>query len=114
MNLLTALVSWNIFLLLIKSGWQNPGGELFFTLLAQINLLLMVFNLIPLGPLDGHYILPHFLPKNLAYQYRVMNMRYGTAIFLGLIVARFMGLPLLEYLHKAALFMLNLITLVPL
>jgi Zn-dependent protease len=113
MNLLTALVSWNIFLLLVKSGWSNPGGEIFFTLLAQINLLLMLFNLIPLGPLDGHYILPHFLPKTLAYQYRVFNMRYGTAVFLGLIIISFMGLPLFSYLQSASLFMLNLITLVP-
>ena len=31
---------------------------IFFELLVQVNLLLMIFNMIPLGPLDGHYILP--------------------------------------------------------
>ena len=73
MNFLLALVTWNFYLLLRAGGWDSPGGELFFALLAQINLLLMVFNLIPLGPLDGHYILPHFLPAHLARRYRMFN-----------------------------------------
>ncbi len=37
-------------------------ARLFFSILVGINLLLMVFNLIPLIPLiplDGHYILPY-------------------------------------------------------
>ena len=107
-------MTWNVFLYFRVNGWENLGALTFFTILAQINLLLMVFNLIPLGPLDGHYILPHFLPKRLAYSYRVYNARYGTAIFLGLIVLSFMGLPLFQFLGQSAIFMLGLITLVPL
>ena len=112
MNLVLAVVTWNVFLLLRAGGWENPGGEVFFTLLAQINLLLMLFNLIPLGPLDGHYILPHFLPKQMAYQYRVFNARFGTAVFLVLIVLSVMGLPIFRYLAEMAFWMLGLITLV--
>ena len=112
MNLLLAFVTWNVFLLLQAGGWDNPGGQVFFTLLAQINLLLMLFNLIPLGPLDGHYILPHFLPKQMAYQYRVFNARFGTVVFLGLIVLSIMGLPIFSYLAEMAFWMLGLITLV--
>ena len=73
MNLLLAIVSWNFFLLLKGQGIENDGMDLFFILFAQINLLLMTFNLIPLGPLDGHYVLPYFLPRKLSYQYRVLN-----------------------------------------
>jgi len=112
MNLLVAFVSWNVYLLLYAQGWQSPGANLFFTYLAQINLLLMIFNLIPLGPLDGHYILPYFLPKNLALRYRVFNARYGTMVFLGLIVLSFMGLPLFRLLGELSLTMLKLITVV--
>lgn len=112
MNLLLAFTTWNVYLLLRMGGWDNPGGQLFFTLLAQINLLLMLFNLIPLGPLDGHYILPHFLPKQLAYHYRVFNARFGTAVFLGLIVLSIMGLPIFRYLAELSFAMLELITLV--
>lgn len=114
MNLLLAVVTWNLFLLARSNGWDNQGALAFFTILAQINLLLMLFNLIPLGPLDGHYILPHFLPKQMAYRYRVLNARYGTAVFLGLIVLSFMGLPLFQFLAQSSIFMLNLISLVPL
>ena len=71
-----------------------------------------MFNLIPLGPLDGHYILPHFLPKQMAYQYRVFNARFGTAVFLVLIVLSVMGLPIFRYLAEMAFWMLGLITLV--
>jgi len=112
MNLLVAFVSWNVYLLLRSNGWDNAGGELFFTLLAQINLLLMVFNLIPLGPLDGHYILPHFLPRQVAQTYRVWNARFGTAVFLGLIVLSFMGVPIFSFLLETALGLLGWITVV--
>jgi len=47
-------------------------AQLFFTILAQINLLLMVFNLLPIGPLDGHYIAPHFAASKLARLYRYL------------------------------------------
>jgi Zn-dependent protease len=113
MNLVLALVTWNVYLLLRISGWDNVGGLTFFTILAQINLLLMLFNLIPLGPLDGHYILPHFLPKVMAYRYRVFNARFGTALFIGLILLNFAGIPVFQTLWRLADTMLSLITLVP-
>ncbi len=114
MNLLLAVVTWNAFLLAYSSGLQNPGATLFFQYLASINLLLMLFNLIPLGPLDGHYILPYFLPKRLAHQYRLLNAQYGTLVFLGIIVLAYLGqIPLFQWLFQLAGWMLNAITFVP-
>ena len=110
MNLLVAIVAWNLYLLLLANGWNSPGGRIFFTILTQINLLLMVFNLIPLGPLDGHYILPYFLPEALAERYRRFNDRHGTIVFLGLIVLAFMGLPLFAWLQSLSNWLLGLIT----
>ena len=112
MNLLLAVVTWNIYLLARSSGWDNQGGETFFLLLAQINLLLMVFNLIPLGPLDGHYILPHLLPNGLAQRYRVFNARYGTIAFLILIVLAIAGVPIFRFLMELSFVLLNWITFV--
>lgn len=112
MNLLLAFVTWNTYLLLYAQGWQSPGANLFFTYLAQINLLLMIFNLIPLGPLDGHYILPYFLPKKLAQRYRIFNARYGTGVFLGIIVLSFLGLPLFRLLAELSVTLLRAITIV--
>jgi len=112
MNFLLALVTWNFYLLLRAGGWDNDGAQVFFALLAQINLLLMVFNLIPLGPLDGHYILPHFLPSHMARRYRYLNARYGTGVFLALIVLGIVGLPIFRYLAEFSFALLNWITLV--
>ena len=113
MNLLLAFVSWNTYLLLVANGWESEAGELFFTVLVRVNLLLMLFNLIPLGPLDGHYILPYFLPKRLAQSYRQLNARYGTAAFLGIIMLSYFGnFPLFAWLSTLSQSMLGIITVV--
>ena len=112
MNLLLALATWNVYVWFWQNGWQNEGALIFFTLLAQINLLLMLFNLIPLGPLDGHYILPHLLPAGLAQRYRRLNARYGTGVFLALVVLSLAGLPLLSGIAELSRAMLDWITLI--
>ena len=53
------------------------------------NVLLFVFNLVPLGPLDGRYILRMFLPPNLEYPYEDFQNRYGLIILFGLIIITF-------------------------
>ena len=94
MNLLLAVVSINVYLLALKTGLigsADLGPRLFFVYLAQINLLLMVFNLLPIGALDGHYILPYFLPRRLSQAYRYYNGRYGNFVLLGLIMLAVLG-----------------------
>ena len=110
MNLLLALVSWNVFLLLKSQGLENDGIDLFFIIFAQINLLLMTFNLIPLGPLDGHYVLPYFLPRKLSYHYRVLNARYGLWALLILLVLAYSLLPLEKYMSAYTVWLLETIS----
>ena len=110
MNLILALVSWNLFLLLKSQGLENDGVDLFFVIFAQINLLLMTFNLIPLGPLDGHYILPYFLPRKLSYHYRVLNARYGLWALLILLVLTYSLMPLEQYMSSYTVWLLNTIS----
>lgn len=102
MNLVVAVVSINVYIMLVANGLENEGMMLFFTLLTHINLLLMLFNLIPLGPLDGHYILPYFLPRGVAAKYAQLNLRYGTAALMGLIVLSILGFPIFGYLMRFA------------
>jgi Zn-dependent protease len=100
MNLLVAVLTINLYELGIQSGiayLAEPGPRFFFVYLAQINLLLMVFNLIPIGALDGHYILPYFLPGQLAARYRYYNARYGNMLLMALVVLSIMGFPIFRY-----------------
>ncbi len=43
-----------------------------------VNLILGVFNLIPIPPLDGSNVLAYFLPRQLAYKYMSLS-RYGSS-----------------------------------
>ena len=56
------LVSGNDFRLL--AGGILPSPSLFLYTFVWINLLLMLFNLIPLFPLDGEKVLGYFLPPS--------------------------------------------------
>jgi Zn-dependent protease len=112
MNLLIACISINLYLTGLHAGWElfaGDGPRFFFTFLALINLLLMVFNLLPLGPLDGHYILPYFLPPRAAQKYLDYNARYGNFLFLGLIVLSLLGVPIFAYVRQVGEALLPLI-----
>jgi Zn-dependent protease len=64
------------------------GGNLlimFLTNLVQINVILMVFNLFPIPPLDGSKVLFAILPHSL-YEFRLKLEQYGPFILLGLLI----------------------------
>ena len=54
-------------------------------LFVRINLLLMVFNLIPIPPLDGSKVLFAFLDRRTEYQIRPVLEQYGFFILLALL-----------------------------
>ncbi len=51
-----------------------------------VNLSLCFFNLLPLGPLDGHWLFGTFLPENLRLRWILFNRQYGGFLLLGLIL----------------------------
>ena len=51
-----------------------------------INIMLCVFNLIPLAPLDGHHILGGLLPAEMRPEYAAFQRQYGMFILLALLV----------------------------
>lgn len=51
-------------------------------LFVQINLVLMVFNLIPIPPLDGSKVLFAFLDRRTEYQIRPVLEQYGFVVLL--------------------------------
>ena len=88
-NLLLALVG----ALLIRvthdaMGSGNATGAFLGTVLpfmVQINVLLAVFNLIPIVPLDGSWILVHLLPRDIGRRYQAFGEQWGFALLLVLL-----------------------------
>ncbi len=112
-NLIIALVVANLYSLGAGQGWglfTQAGGREFFFILLYINLLLMLFNLIPLGVLDGHHIMPYFLPRKLAQLYREYNAKYGMMLLLGIFILAIMQVPVLSWLHTAVFWIIPKIT----
>lgn len=52
------------------------------SLFVLINLVLMIFNLLPIPPLDGSRVLFAFLPLRLSWQWRPILEQYGFVLLL--------------------------------
>jgi Zn-dependent protease len=51
-----------------------------------LNLGLAVFNLVPLGPLDGHWLVAAFLPEKQSILWNQWHRKYGRQILIILIL----------------------------
>lgn len=94
-NLALALF-FGIILRLIPLQFLNsfPGLFLIFSFVVQINIVLALFNLIPIPPLDGSWILFDLLPERF-YPIKQFLQQYGMYILIFLIF--FGGLGGLSY-----------------
>ena len=72
-------------------------GSVFYTFVG-INLLLLLFNLIPLFPLDGEKVLVHLLPSDL--RVRMLGLRrYGALpLIIALFILPMLGIPVVGFL----------------
>ncbi len=64
-----------------------PGfsGEKMLEFIVKLNLNLAIFNLIPIPPLDGHWLLFTFLPQRFI-EVKYFLVRYGVFLFIFLII----------------------------
>lgn len=83
-NFLLAFIFLVIFNFVISEVDANPYLILFVKSMVQYNVLLGVFNLIPLPPLDGSKIVMTFLPDKVNYKLLSME-RYTNMILIALI-----------------------------
>ncbi|WP_375090748.1 site-2 protease family protein [Peribacillus sp. RS7] len=87
-NLLVAILGYLIFYGLLAAG---VGPDLpffvqpFFEVLINLNILLFVFNLLPLPPLDGYRIVQDLVSADLRAK-MTQYEQYGSLIFLILII----------------------------
>jgi Zn-dependent protease len=100
-NLVLAIAGAIPLRFILASGMNVPEIALILNLFVYINLLLMVFNLIPVPPLDGSAVLFAFLPPQTAWQLRPMLAQYGILILILLIFPIFGGNSLLSVVITA-------------
>ena len=89
MNLLLGIIGAFLYGILAQNSITILAGVPLLFLLKLfiiINFNLFLFNLIPLGPLAGNSVLPHFLPPNLRIRYQHWNFRYGSYALIGLVL----------------------------
>lgn len=112
MNFFLAVVSTVIYALIIKFGPQNMN--IFYEFLLNIfnagivlNIGLMIFNLIPVPPLDGSKILGELLPARARFEY----YKIERTLSLILIFALVFGLldPILDPLYGIMIKLMNYI-----
>ncbi|MBN2847603.1 MAG: site-2 protease family protein [Coriobacteriia bacterium] len=74
----------NVLFATASDGFVTALGWIFYAFyyFAQINLVLMFFNLIPIPPLDGSRVLPLFLSDRALESYHRVE-RYGILVFFG-------------------------------
>jgi Zn-dependent protease len=83
--LVGAAIAWSAVPLLNVNASLAQALYVVGVALAEINLVLMFFNLIPIPPLDGSSIVPLFLPDSAMRGWYQMQ-RYSFVILIGLLV----------------------------
>ncbi len=79
---------------------DNVDFKFLLEIAIYINLLLMIFNLVPIPPLDGSKILATFLPDKLRFQYLSLE-KYGFFLVVMFIIFGFdLIRPLIDSIFK--------------
>jgi Zn-dependent protease len=82
---------------LIRFVIDEPLGSLFWEvgwLLLVLNILLFIFNLIPVPPLDGWAVLKGIVPRELAFRMEDLEIQYANVIpmlFFGVLLVIWIG-----------------------
>jgi Zn-dependent protease len=84
-------------------GFAGDAVIQLFSIIILLNMVLMLFNLIPLAPLDGSKIFYSFLPRSLSWVAERME-QYGPYILLALILLdNFTGIGIFSHVYNFGL-----------
>ena len=102
-NLITAIFFGIILRFILSYGDSmglNSNLVILFATIVQINLMLMVFNLLPIPPLDGSKVIAPFLPR--AWEEGMMKLeQYGMILVLFFVMFGFQIIvPVISFLFR--------------
>lgn len=93
-------IAFGLLLRFLPSSLQDTTLPSLLSFIVRINLLLAVFNLMPIPPLDGHWLLFTFLPQRFV-AFRVFLLRYSLLFFFIFLIFIFpILLPLINFLFR--------------
>ncbi len=99
-NLAIALLCAGLIRLLVLLPWVSTRFLLIFASVGMMNMLLLVFNMLPVPPLDGSRVLSYFLPRHLQDSYDRLE-RFGLVLVLVMFILFRPQLGvLLNYAHR--------------
>jgi Zn-dependent protease len=108
-NLVLALLFTGALFLGLRSGARE--SEPFMAILTtgvQMNVVLALFNLLPLPPLDGSWVASWGLPRSIARNYDRIVEPYGSWILLILFATGILGRLLAPFVHILSNFLFHL------
>lgn len=89
-------------------GNWSTGAQLWFAVAFQLNLMLMIFNLLPIPPLDGGHLVEAILPRAWVPAWERL-LPYGMVLLLLIVFWPFGGSPMGGIIRDAGTFILNTI-----
>ena len=104
-NILLATTA--LFLSRFLSPSSGEATRLILYYLAQINIILAAFNLIPIPPLDGSKILMGFMPEKMQYQFSRLEP-YGFFLIIGLLYSGVLD-PVIAFLRGLILWIIGIL-----
>jgi Zn-dependent protease len=86
-NMVVAIAAALVYRLIVMLHIGLPiGVAIVLILFIQYQVILAIFNLLPIPPLDGSAILLRFLPPRQAWEVRAMLSQYGLIVLLVIVV----------------------------